>query len=41
MDGRMARSEAGPVFVFDPVERDFLSDAILNSLRQPIHLDEA
>lgn len=35
LDGRMARSETKSVFVFDPVERDFLSDAILNNLQHP------
>jgi len=41
LDGRVARSETGPLFVFDSVERDFLSDAILNNLQQPTHPDEA
>lgn len=37
----MARSETEPVFVFDAVERDLSSDAMLITLQQPIHPDEA
>ena len=41
LDGRMARLKTESVFVFGPVERDFLSDAILNNLQQPTHPDES
>ena len=38
-DGPFKKTES--VFVFGPVEPDFLSDAILNNLQQPTHPDES